>query len=181
LDDLFEQLFEHVVSIVDSQMWVRCEGFDSRVVISRLMKISLPSLDQALTINPASSKTWYERGAALADAGNYIEALVNFNRALTLEPDDCAIWVFRSVVLVHLERYAEALVSCDRALALKPKDSEALLFRGVALQRLGRYQEAYGSYENALGRWQSPSGNWRQNLKKVWKSLTWDRIPSQNL
>jgi tetratricopeptide (TPR) repeat protein len=141
-----------------------CEG--SGVASFQLyITMSLIKLDQALTVNPASSKTWYERGCALADAGDYTEALVSFNRALTLQPDDVASWVFQSVMLIHLERYEEALRSCDRALEIKPKDAEALLFRGVALQRLGRYRGAYASYENALGRWHKPSRSVWQKVK----------------
>jgi tetratricopeptide (TPR) repeat protein len=158
---------------------VGCGGFDVASLSSCVMNISLLALDQTLAVNPASIDTWYERGVALADAGDYLEALVSFNQALTLNSDFCAAWVFRSVMLVHLQRYVEALESCDRALALSPKDPEALLFRGVALQRLGRYKEAYGSYEKALGRGQKLT--WWQNLKKVWKSLFWGQVSSQNL
>jgi tetratricopeptide (TPR) repeat protein len=140
------------------------------------MKMSLIRLDQALTVNPASSKTWYDRGCALAEVGDYTEALVSFNQALILKHDDVAAWVFQSVMLIHLERFEEALRSCDRALEIKPKDPEALLFRGVALQRLGQYRKAYASYENALGRWRKPS-SWGQRVKGFLSDKLALRVP----
>lgn len=97
------------------------------------------------------AKVWYEKGEQLANAGEYVEALICFNQAVAIQPQDHASWVFRGVVLIHLLRYEEALASCEKALEIQPTDKQAWLFRGAALNHLGRYKQSYISYDKALG------------------------------
>lgn len=116
----------------------------------------------------------YQQGEALADTGNYAEALAVFDQIIALQPDHDGAWVFRGVVLIHLGRYQEALLSCDRAIEIYPANSEAWVFRGVALHRLGRYPEAYASYDRAtrqksISLWQKL----KQTLKQRGASLFW--------
>jgi tetratricopeptide (TPR) repeat protein len=140
------------------------------------MKKSLPNLNQPLIVNPDDSADWYRRGEALANLGNYDQALDCFNRAVEIQPSHHAAWIFRGVVLIHLLRYEEALASCNRAIEVAPRDPEAWIFRGVALQRLSRYPEAYASYDRALGiRRQSIWHKLIQRLRSTWSLLISDR------
>lgn len=117
--------------------------------------------------------TCYEQGEALANLGNYAEALVYFNQSVAMQPNYDAAWVFRGVVLIHLGQYQEALLSCDRAIEICPTNAEAWTFRGVALHRLDRYAEAYASYDRAVGKgfislWQRLRP---QRAYSFWKAL----------
>lgn len=116
----------------------------------------------------------YKQGEALANIGNYAEALTIFDQIIALQPDHDAAWVFRGVVLIHLGRYQEALLSCDRAIEIYPANPEAWVFRGVALHRLGRYSEAYASYDRATNqKTVSPWQKLKQTLKQRGVSLFW--------
>ncbi|MGG6292896.1 tetratricopeptide repeat protein [Leptolyngbya sp. AN02str] len=123
---------------------------------------SLSGVSQLQAASAAESESWYWRGVALADEGQYAAALSWFDQGLNQQPLHLKGWVFRCVVLIHLERYEEALESCGKALEIQPDDAETWTFRGVALHRLSRYREAYASYERALGR--TRATGWRRLL-----------------
>lgn len=132
----------------------------------------LTNLDSPLVVDANDSVAWYNKGDALANQGEYTDALFCFEKVLEIRPDYAAAWVFRAVVLIHLERYEEALESSEKALTLQPKDPEAWTFRGVALHRLGNFRSAYASYDRALGmRRQSLWQQWTQQLRKLWKLI----------
>jgi tetratricopeptide (TPR) repeat protein len=120
------------------------------------MRKSLANPNQSTEANSESSVAWYSQGDALANMGNYDEALACFDKAVGIQPSHHAAWVFRGVMLIHLERYQEALESCNEALKFQPRDAEAWTFRGVALHRLGHYKAAYASYDKALGMRRQP-------------------------
>lgn len=90
------------------------------------------------------------RGNAYYQAGQYQEALGEYNGTLQLRPDDPSTLMNRGVTLGQLQRYDEALADLDRALELRPDDPTTLYNRGLALSHLLRHAEALAVFSRAL-------------------------------
>jgi tetratricopeptide (TPR) repeat protein len=90
------------------------------------------------------------RGNAFYGAGDFQNALEEYDAALELRPDDPDTLNNRAGTLYNLDRYEEALADCNGALKLRPDDPAVLNGRGIALGHLGRYEEALADYNRAL-------------------------------
>jgi len=106
-------------------------------------------IDFALTINPAVSDAYNNRGNALKRLGRHGDALASYNKAIALKGDDAASYNNRGSVLKDLKRYDEARADLDKAIALKPDFAEAFSNRGNVLWKLGRGEEALADYDRA--------------------------------
>ncbi|NJL45921.1 MAG: tetratricopeptide repeat protein [Leptolyngbyaceae cyanobacterium SM2_3_12] len=92
---------------------------------------------------------WYDRGEALANAGDYARALRCFEEASIISSLDPEALLYQAVCLIHLDQPQKALAITDRLLSLAPNHPQGWLFRGVVLHRLGHYRAAYTSYDQA--------------------------------
>ena len=90
------------------------------------------------------------QGNAYFAAGNYAEALSEYESALELQPGNATTLMNRGVALSRLGRHREALVAFDRSLALRPAHVGTLANRSAALGRLGRYKESIQDCDQAL-------------------------------
>ncbi len=93
----------------------------------------------------------FDKGNALADSGQFEQAIESYDKALQFKPDFQMAWNNRGVALLNLGRFEEALESVDNALQIKPDlQHKAWNNRGIALAQLGRFEEALESIDNAL-------------------------------
>ena len=107
-------------------------------------------LTKGRVIEFGDADAFSDYGVALANAGNPIEALVNFDQAIALKPDDADIHNNRGNSLRELKRFEAAAASYDAAIALKPDFAEAYCNRGNVLGDLKRYQAAVDAYDKAI-------------------------------
>ncbi|MFH1011054.1 MAG: tetratricopeptide repeat protein [bacterium] len=97
-----------------------------------------------------SAEDLYRQGRALVWAGNYEEALVEFEQVVARKPDHAEAWCGKGVVLGNLGRNTEALQAFEKAIQLKPHGANAWNNKGGALGNLGRYTEALEACEKAI-------------------------------
>jgi CHAT domain-containing protein/lipoprotein NlpI len=93
---------------------------------------------------------WFNQGNALANSGQYEEAIASLNQAIKIKPDSHEALHDRGVVLSKLGKYEEAIISYDQAVEIKSDLYETWYDRGVVLGILGRYDEAIASYNRAI-------------------------------
>jgi CHAT domain-containing protein/Tfp pilus assembly protein PilF len=93
---------------------------------------------------------WFNQGNALANSGQYEEAIASLNQAIKIKPDSHEALHDRGVVLSKLGKYEEAIISYNQAVEIKSDLYETWYDRGVVLGILGRYDEAIASYNRAI-------------------------------
>jgi len=102
---------------------------------------------------PAQDNTaygWIDKGNALAEQGNYDEAVKALDNATKLSPKDKHIWMSRGLILAaHMGRYNESIEAYEMAIKIDPEDADAWFGKGAALNNTGRYEEAIKSLDRA--------------------------------
>ncbi|MGE0222857.1 MAG: tetratricopeptide repeat protein [Acetobacteraceae bacterium] len=86
-------------------------------------------------------------GLALAETGDFADAIAQFRRVVELDPESLLGWANLGLVLKVEGRFAESIDAYDRAIALNPGDARIRVNRAVALLRAGRWTEAWTDYE----------------------------------
>lgn len=92
------------------------------------------------SVNNASIALYAGQNAL--QAGQYEEALEQYNITTTLDPSWLAAWYLKAYALEQLNRSEEALVAVDRALSLDPSDRDSNELKADILDHLGRSNEA---------------------------------------
>ncbi len=88
-------------------------------------------------------------GAALATAGQLVEALRAYDSALSMDPQQVPAWAGKADALYNLGRFEQALMTLDRARALDPHSGELVRSRGFVLLALHRSTEALSTFQTA--------------------------------
>jgi len=102
-----------------------------------------PYVTERTEYEPESAYSWVDKGNAMAEQGNYDEAIKALDNATELDPQDKHIWMSKGLILTaHLGRYNESIEAYERAIQIDPKDADAWFGKGVALNKTGRYEEA---------------------------------------
>ncbi|WP_373531702.1 tetratricopeptide repeat protein [Vampirovibrio sp.] len=89
-------------------------------------------------------------GYALAQMGQYAEALVAVDESLKLKPDSAATLDSKGFALYGLARYQEALAAYNEALKLDPTIGEVYLHLAQTQEKLKNYEQAIKAYETYL-------------------------------
>jgi len=152
------ELSYHQSRMADLARHVVADRAPTGVIGPDLPKLPEPEragLDAAATVLKAlaPAETFadhFVRGNAFYGAGDFQNALEEYDAALELRPDDPVTLFNRAGSLHNLHRYEEALADCNGALKLRPDDPAVLNGRGIALGHLGRYEEALADYNRAL-------------------------------
>ncbi len=114
-------------------------------------KEAIEYYDKAIQIKPDDDETWYRKGIALIDSGNYSEeALNSLNKAYELNQDNA--WITYSICHFynHNGDLDQAIASLDRYLSNHPDDAESWGRKGEILEKRENYDNALTSYSKAL-------------------------------
>lgn len=103
-----------------------------------------------LLSHPRQPEALHYLGVALAQRGEYQEALALLSQVRVLQPKNAAACVHLGNALSGLKRHEEALLSYEEAIQLDERSADGHYNCGVALAHLGRYEEAIRRYERAL-------------------------------
>jgi len=91
----------------------------------------------------------FDQGVTMFDAGQYSEALAEFNAALKLDPKQPGIIARAGDCYLQLDRNEEALEAYDNALAIDPGDASLYAQKGVVLSRLGKASESQEMFQRS--------------------------------
>ena len=97
----------------------------------------------------AEVKARFDQGVTLFDAGQYSEALDEFNAALATDPNQPGILARAGDCYLKLNRNEEALETYDRAIVLDPGDASLYAQKGVALSNLGKAAESQEMFKRS--------------------------------
>ena len=97
----------------------------------------------------AEVKARFDQGVTLYDAGQYNEALAEFNAALEVDPNQPGILARVGDCYLRLDRNEAALEAYDKALVLDPGDASLYAQKGVVLGRLGKASESQDMFKRS--------------------------------
>jgi protein O-mannosyl-transferase len=87
---------------------------------------------------------------ALAQQGQFLEAIAHYQKALEITPDDDTVHTNLGVALVERGRLDEGIAQYRKALEIRPNSAEACNNLGLALNMQGHLAEAVAQFEKAL-------------------------------
>ncbi len=90
------------------------------------------------------------RGLVRCQAGDYLEALPDFDAAIAGQPENTQFYRGRALALVAVGEPGRALVDARRLVELEPQLGTSHYARGMALAALGRHREAMADFDRAL-------------------------------
>jgi len=96
------------------------------------------------------SWTYYNRGFAYAELGDYRRAIGDYDQALQIDLYVAEVNYNRGLAYYYLGEYHRAIEDYDRALRLKSGYTKAYYNRGNAYLDLGEYHRAIEDYDRAL-------------------------------
>lgn len=103
---------------------------------------SYATLSTAITLAPDNAEFYIDRGEVSATAGDYWEAIDDFNAALDRNPDSVDALIFRGTAYRLLEATELAREDLDAALARDIDNPDALVELGAIEQQEGRTDAA---------------------------------------
>lgn len=92
----------------------------------------------------------FKRGEILYNAGQYKEALVEFDRTVQQDPKFATAWRLRASTLAQLKNYSDAMTSISKAVGSAPRDPDVWATQGDLYRDQGDYTSAITSYKVAL-------------------------------
>jgi len=98
----------------------------------------------------AEATDHFELGQAAFDAGNFEEAINEYQKAIDLDPQNIAAHYNRALCYRNLGQYEQALVGYSKVLELDSTFEDTYLQRGWANHNLGKYEAALDDFNNAL-------------------------------
>jgi hypothetical protein len=108
--------------------------------VERVHEIAYPIVD---------AEEYFVVGKEYFDAGNYDEAIVNFDNAIELKPD-MVPYLFRGMAYNHIGNYTQAIADFDKAIQLDVDELSAYYFRGIAYYNIGNYTQAIADFDKAI-------------------------------
>ncbi|MFM7791116.1 MAG: tetratricopeptide repeat protein, partial [Microcystis panniformis] len=93
---------------------------------------------------------WVRSGIEQLEAGNYQQALQDFNQSLEQENNLALAYNNRCLTEIYLQDYLHAWQDCTRSLQQQSDNYLAYFHRGLAFYRLGDYSQALTDYNQTI-------------------------------
>ena len=93
---------------------------------------------------------YYERGQQLTEAGEYEEAIAEYNKAIAIKPDFAIAWTNKGFAQGKLGQHLAKFSSCDQATEIAKNFAEAWNCKGLARFDLKQYELALKEYDQAI-------------------------------
>jgi tetratricopeptide (TPR) repeat protein len=91
-----------------------------------------------------------QKGNALHQKNNFVEAQVIYEKILSLHPDHFDALHLLGSLLGQLQKYSEAIKYLSKALKINSNDARTQCNQGIVLKELKRFDEALVSYDHAI-------------------------------
>jgi tetratricopeptide (TPR) repeat protein len=134
--------------------------------------------DHAIALNPSFVHlAWYGKGTALAEQGNFPEAIRAFEASLKKKPDYPPAFSKLSAVYRELKDYKNALATIKNAIKLTPRNANFYNEKWNILVQLKRNSEALSTINEAIvlsprAAFYTNRGNTYDDLKDYAKAIT---------
>ena len=99
---------------------------------------------------PDCARSYFQRGNAYLDSGQFNEAIQDYSDAIDLDPSDPVLYNNRGIALRYMERFESAIEDYDRALSIDPRYRDALTNRGIAYADMGDLELAIQDFDRAI-------------------------------
>jgi len=117
----------------------------------RRYKEAAEKLGKAIDLEPEKVSLWNLHAQALANTGNFEEALKSVEVAAALDDGNHLNWQLKGTILMRKGDLEESKKAIDKSLELN-KSSVNYTLRGQVEYSLQKYDEAMGFFEEALKR-----------------------------
>ncbi|HEV8628669.1 MAG TPA: tetratricopeptide repeat protein [Thermoanaerobaculia bacterium] len=107
-------------------------------------------LEQAVALDPASSRSWNNLGLTLRKAGDTVGAEQAFRKALALVPDDVQVANNLALLFIGAQRWADAVALLNSITARAASDPLGFLNLGLAQRGAGDRVAAAASLQRVL-------------------------------
>ena len=118
--------------------WINRSGLQ---LLQQRFPEALRSALHAVEMAPRDARSWANKGVALLNFDNLLDALDAFNQSLSCDPTNLFALKMKSEILLKLGRLADVVVNAQQALDIDPTNIEALSFAAQALRSLERYED----------------------------------------
>lgn len=114
--------------------------------------LAMQDIDQAMLLNPGSSRAYELRGDVFRNMGKYILASDSYANALKLNPYFASSYKSRGLSALMMARFTAAIDDLSQALSLSPQDPETIALRAIARFAQGDSDAAIVDMKSALSR-----------------------------
>ncbi len=110
----------------------------------------IKAYSEVIERNPDLAESYYNRGLAYYNRGDYENALDDYNRAIEIDSASAKTWYNRGLVREEAEDLNGALSDFDHATDLKQNFAKAWHGKGIVYTKMKQYGQAISMYDLAI-------------------------------
>ena len=110
---------------------------------------AIQQFTQAISLKP-TLESYYQRGNAQLDLGNYEAAVDDYSAVLQQDPNNVAAYFNRGLAYLQLSQFMKAVDDYTKVISINPNDVDAYYQRGLAYQQFNKHTEAIADYTQAI-------------------------------
>lgn len=130
--------------------WIPCCSGDLLFDQHGMSLETAKSFSCILAQNENDAGSWFKKGAALIELGNYSEAIAAYERVIDISPSNASAWNQKGVALALMGRYNESIDSFKKATEIDQMYAVSWYNKGKILTLMSKYEEAIQSYDEAI-------------------------------
>jgi len=127
---------------------------------------NIESLTEIIEKNPQDANALNLRGTAYGQAGDYKNAMQDFNKALKVKPDFPQAYANRALVFVKIDILPRAIADYDRAIKINPDYASAYVGRGNVYRLLKEDRKAIADFTKAISIQPDPVAHFNRGLSR---------------
>jgi YVTN family beta-propeller protein len=122
----------------------------AREKLESLYNESIIYYDASIKLEPNNIESWYNKGLALSNLGQYESAIRCYDKVIEIDPDYVPVWNIKGNALKHLGKFHESIKAYNQILEEDPQNIIALYNKGLTLSNLGQYKNAIRCYDKVI-------------------------------
>jgi len=103
---------------------------------------NIVACSQVIKADSQAARTYFNRGLAYQDKGEFDRAIADFDKVIALDPKDADSYIFRGLAYQGQGDLDRAIVDYRKALELEPKNGDAWRMLGMARYDAGDFKGA---------------------------------------
>jgi YVTN family beta-propeller protein len=118
--------------------------------LESIYRKSIVCSDKSIELDSRNIDSWYNKGLALSNLGEYEKAIKCYDRVIEIDPDYFPVWSLKGNALNYLGKFQEAIKSYEQVIEKDPQNIIAFYNKGLALSNLGEYEKAIKCYDRVI-------------------------------